>query len=100
MASFLDGVSDFAGSILEKAPAVIDAINAPKVAKAETTKQVTQADQFGRLPGQAGYGTATPPAGVQQTASLFSGLPAWVKPAAIAGGILAGVLILWRLLKR
>ena len=100
MALSFDSFSDFAGSILDRAPDIINAVNAPKVAEAKTQTQVTQQDAYGRLPGTAGYGTATPPAGVTPAASVFSGLPVWVKPAAIAAGILGGVLLLWRLLRR
>lgn len=87
---FLSGISDFFGSVLEKAPSIINAVNAPKVNAA-----ANQRDAYGRLPGESGYGTALAPAGIQTGA-----LPTWVKPVAyVVGGLLA-IGLLFRLLKK
>lgn len=87
---FLGGITDFFGSVLQKAPDVINAINAPK-----TQSAANQRDAYGRLPGESGYGTALAPSGIKA-----AGLPTWVKPVAyVVGGLLA-VALLWKLLKK
>lgn len=92
--SFMSGLSDIFGSVLEAAPKVITAINTK--APAQSTNEVPKAyDAYGRLPGQPGYGTAQAPTGIQSAPSMFESTP-WLKPVLIVGGALLAVLILIR----
>lgn len=85
---FLGGITDFFGSVLEKAPSIINAVNAPK------QNAATQRDAYGRLPGESGYGTALAPSGIRA-----AGLPTWVKPVAIGVAVVLGLGLLWKLFK-
>lgn len=98
---FLDGVTDFFGSILDRAPAIaqtwmdVEAAKAQNAAAAKVPGSVY--DAFGRLPGQPGYGTQIPPAGLVGGPSA---MPAWVKPAGIAAAVAAGLFIVATLARR
>ena len=97
--SFLSGVGDFFGSVLQKAPAVINAINAPKVAASNASASASTfaatVDTYGRHPGEAGYGTATPPVGI-----TAGGMPAWVKPVAIGAAVLVALFVILKMVRK
>lgn len=90
--SFMSGVNDFFGSILTNAGGIANVITATKGGGSNNTANL-QYDAFGRLPGQPGYGTATPPAtGVaSSTSGWFASLSNGVK-LAIFGGVAAVVV--------
>lgn len=84
---FLTGVTDLLGSVFTNASGIADLVNAA-TGNNKTPTTNLQYDQYGRLPGQAGYGTPTPPAsGIQATTGLAS-LSTGAK-AGIIGGITA-----------
>lgn len=98
---FLTGVTDLFGSILDRAPALaqtyaqIEAAKASQNASAAASKVAGSAyDAYGRLPGQPGYGSQTPPPGyVGAAPSMF---PAWAKPVGIAAAALLGLFLVMR----
>lgn len=95
---FMSGVTDIFGSVLNNSSGIADVIKATKSTNAQTQTPNLQYDQYGRLPGQAGYGTATPPAtGVQSTG--FSSLSTGLK-IAIAAGVAVVGFVVYKLLKR
>jgi hypothetical protein len=100
MATFLEGLTDVTTSLTTSAATVINALNGSKAAS--TTPGATadlQLDAYGRKPGDTGYGTTTPPAGVS-TASGLAGWPAWSKGLLIAAGVTLILGIARRLLTR
>lgn len=84
---FLAGVTDFFGSVFSNASGIADVI---KATKGSTTTNL-QYDQYGRLPGQAGYGTATPPTAGIQANTGFASLSTGAK-VGIFGGLAAAVI--------
>ena len=77
MASLFDGITDFGKSILDKAPAIITALN-PGSTSASAAAQASA------------NGVATP-------AKPFV-MPTWVKPVAIGFGALVALLLVLRAL--
>lgn len=94
---FLSGIGDLFGAAVNNSGGIASVIGAIKGGTPATQTSNLQYDAFGRLPGQAGYGTATAPA-----ATTATGLAALSTPVkiAIAAGILALGFMLFQITGR
>lgn len=104
--SLFSGISDFFGSLLDRAPSVADsaakviAANAQAKAAAAQASALSQRDEQGRYPGQPGYGTGVTPAGVVVgSGGMFSGAPVWLWPVVAVVGVVALGVLVWKLVK-
>lgn len=98
---FLSGVTDLLGSVFNNASGIADLVNAATGNNKTTTPTTNlQYDQYGRLPGQAGYGTSTPPASGIQATTGFASLSTGAKVGILGGIVAAGIAFFYFLTRK